>query len=96
MAQHIHLLRSAAERRRWHAGRCAYIVTNGWSDGLEVQVDRRLSDGLPMLTINDGCHRLRAAAYRRDTHILLHVVGDLEMFETYTGLGVLAGHSIVA
>ena len=32
-ALHVLRLRSAAARRRWHAGRCAYLVTHGWTDG---------------------------------------------------------------
>lgn len=90
-ALHVLRLRSAAARRRWHAGRCAYLVTHGWTDGIAVEVDRALGDGPWMLTIQNGSHRLRAAAYRGDPMILLHVAGDLALFQDYTGLGVLAG-----
>ena len=59
-------------------GRVAWFVVNGWNDAIEIDV------GIPSMQchvnwmVTDGNHRLAAAIYRKDRHILASVGGSLE------------------
>ena len=61
-----------------HASRIAYLVTCGWTDAIDVDVD------VPSMGCNvdwpviDGNHRLAAAAYRGDALIRASVSGSLD------------------
>lgn len=69
-----------------HAGRVAFLAKNGWTDPIGIDV------GVPRLgcyvawPIVDGNHRLAAAIYRKDIHILADVSGCVEA--AYDLLGV--------
>ena len=60
-----------------HAQRIAWLMENGWSEPIEIDV------GIPFMNFHiewpylDGNHRLYAAALRGDTHILATVAGDI-------------------
>jgi hypothetical protein len=61
-----------------HAARIAWLVVNGWDDPIEIDV------GVPSLgchvrwPVLDGNHRLAAAAFKKDKHILANVSGEVE------------------
>lgn len=61
-----------------HAGRIAFLVKNGWSDSIEIDV------GIPSMRcyvdwpVLDGNHRLAAAYLRGDDQISAMIGGDLD------------------
>lgn len=63
---------------REHASRIAYLVERGWDDAIDIDV------GIPSMhcyvrwPVQDGNHRLAAAAFRQDAGILAVVGGDLD------------------
>ena len=66
-----------------HVQRIAWLVANGWSDPIEVDV------GIPVLgfhvnwPVTDGNHRLAAAIYRGDERILASVSGQVSYIEEF-------------
>jgi hypothetical protein len=72
------------ERRRWHAGRVAYLVKHGWTDPITVEA-MKASYGV-VLTIHAGNHRLRAACMRGDRTIDLKIIGNLRRFQIAIGV----------
>jgi hypothetical protein len=65
-------------RAEEHAARIAFLMQNGWSDSIEIDV------GVPSLgcwvdwPVLDGNHRLAAASLRGDAEILATVSGSLD------------------
>lgn len=64
-----------------HAGRIKYLADNDWDTPISMDL------GVPALgygwrKVLDGHHRLAAAIYRKDLHILASVSGDLKELET--------------
>lgn len=63
-----------------HAGRIKYLADNGWDTPIIMDV------GVPALgygwrKVEDGHHRLAAAIYRKDSHILASISGDTKEIE---------------
>jgi hypothetical protein len=71
---------------RTHMERIAYFVVHGWKDAIQIDV------GIPFMQcyvnwiITDGNHRMAAAIYRKDEHILAAVSGSLDYAEELFGL----------
>ncbi len=60
-----------------HARRIAFLASHGWSDPIEIDVGVPSVGCCPVWPIEDGNHRLYAAAVREDTHVDTSVSGDL-------------------
>lgn len=69
-----------------HAQRIAYLVVNGWSDPIDIDV------GVPSLhcyvdwIVQDGNHRLAAAMVRGDEEIAAEVSGCLQFASELLGV----------
>lgn len=71
-------LRLKGLSREWEIERVAFLVVHGWDDAICIDV------GIPHLgchvdwPITDGHHRLAAAIYRGDSHILASLAGCID------------------
>jgi hypothetical protein len=74
--------------RSQHIKRIAYLVKNGWSDPIQIDV------GVPSLGCNiewpvvDGNHRLAAAIFRGDEEILCEISGSMDYAEELLGVSI--------
>lgn len=74
--------------RRYHEERIAYLANHGWSEPIDIDV------GVPGLSspdnwiVEDGNHRLSAAAYRKDKWIACAVSGCLRQAQDWLEVDV--------
>lgn len=77
---------NSAKERSHHIQRIAYLATHSWSDAIVIDV------GVPELgqhvdwIIIDGNHRLAAAVFRNDKHIVASVSGSISYAKRLLGL----------
>lgn len=72
---------------RAHAARIAYLVRSGWSDPIQLDIDRPDPSGnYKPHPIVDGNHRLYAAYIRGDETIACEISGDLDYTEQLFGI----------
>lgn len=67
------------ERKDYDIRRVAYMVVNPQEHPIELDISRN------GVGIEDGCHRLASAIYRRETHILAHYSGYMDEFHRVFG-----------
>jgi hypothetical protein len=69
-----------------HAARIAYLVRHGWDDAISIDVGVPWMPGWhPTWCVEDGNHRLYAAAFKNDATILVEAGGCLTTFEEWFG-----------
>jgi hypothetical protein len=66
------------EALRYDARRIAFLVQNPSIKPVELDIGDYLPHG-PVIIV-DGCHRIGAAAYRRDPMIAVDFGGDIDLF----------------
>lgn len=72
---------SMASLKKDHEMRVAWLVTHGWTDAIEIDV------GIPALNhhvlhpVQDGNHRVAAAVFKGDSHILASCGGEVDLIE---------------
>lgn len=74
---------NAAQSLHQHAARIAWLVTNNWSEPIEVDVGVPSLGYEPAWPVTDGNHRLAAAIYREDVAIAADCAGETEVIEKY-------------
>lgn len=74
--------------RRQHAARVAWLVLNGWSDAIYIDVGIPSMGHVPDWPLEDGNHRLAASFYRGDQTINVSIGGDLDYAEELLGVEI--------
>lgn len=67
-----------------HAERIAHFIVHGWNDAISIDVGvPGLSGWQPTWCVEDGNHRLYAAAFKKNSTILVEAGGCLTTFEEW-------------
>jgi hypothetical protein len=69
-----------------HASRIAYLICNGWTDSIDVDVG--CFGFCPEWIVMDGNHRLAAAIFRKDKTIKCSLSGDVKLIKKLLGVNV--------
>jgi len=72
---------------RYHVERIAFLIEYGWSDPISIDVGVP-GFNCPTWVVEDGNHRLAAAAYRQDQYIAGEVSGSLARALEWLGIPV--------
>lgn len=73
-------LTEEGEKRTFHVGRIKYLAQKGWNDPIVIDVGSPALHCFVEWPVRDGNHRLAAALYLNEPHILVAIGGDLEYF----------------